>query len=801
MVQKLIASQFVRLFNNRPRNQGIKTVRFAAASLCFWVASIIAAQGVAAQEPGAAAAEYPPIETVTVTGRRISQTDIAIGLDRTSNTVAITREELLSAPSGISGLKMLASLPGFNVQTDGALGLYEFGNSVQVRAFNLGQIGFVLNGIPMGRSDPFGGSPIFRYVDNENLGSVVASPGAGDVSGPSYSTLGPIAFYNAVEPAENAGVLASLTVGDFAMERSFIRLNSGQIGGFSAYLSRSKTDSELWRGPGTIDREHYEAQARYSIGERAYLKASLVANDFFDYDSPSAPASVFADRYEFAYLPAIPESCIQADPGVFDFNGDGTIDSGDFTPLFTDGSCTRYFEDRINVRDDKLYSAGIVFELSDALAVDATWYYEDKDGFGVSPDSYRNSLARYTGQAAAGLDVVHPRGVQYGLSTVGGDRRGAVVNFSSAPGNHSIEFGAWLENETYHRTQQRLNKTGGSADGQIIADEIAYLRRRYTTTRKTLQLYISDTMRFLDDRLALKIGAKALDIDYALKGFRDFNDYAINGRPGNGPADISADYSASFLPMIGLTYDLSDGMQVFASYAESYALPQGADDIFDNALGFEAQQPQAEEAQNFEVGIRANRATYSGSAALFYTAFDNRLFEGNVFNPATEQPEAAFVNGGASTAYGIEISAVVQPEVFDNRFYINADLSWKIARLDDGFASNPPGSQLADSPELLGNIGLTWEPSSWFVANIGVQYTDRRYTDFAQQIELEAYTLATAYVDIGGPNDLGIPENLRFRVNIDNLLDEKTLPFGFTGSTFLRPLNPRTILGTVTIEF
>lgn len=102
---------------------------------------------------------------------------------------------MLSAPSGISGLKMLASLPGFNVQTDGALGLYEFGNSVQVRAFNLGQIGFVLNGIPMGRSDPFGGSPIFRYVDNENLGSVVASPGAGDVSGPSYSTLGPITFY------------------------------------------------------------------------------------------------------------------------------------------------------------------------------------------------------------------------------------------------------------------------------------------------------------------------------------------------------------------------------------------------------------------------------------------------------------------------------------------------------------------------------------------------------------------------------------------------------------------------------
>ncbi len=116
-------------------------------------------------------------ERVIITGRRLSQADESIGLDETSNTVAVTREALLSAPAGISGLKMLEQLPGFNVQTDGALGLYEFGNSVTTRAFNLQQIGFVLDGIPMGRSDAFGGSPIFRYVDNENLGAVVASPG------------------------------------------------------------------------------------------------------------------------------------------------------------------------------------------------------------------------------------------------------------------------------------------------------------------------------------------------------------------------------------------------------------------------------------------------------------------------------------------------------------------------------------------------------------------------------------------------------------------------------------------------
>ena len=116
---------------------------------------------------------------------RITDPAVAIGTDRTRNTISITREALLAAPAGISALKMLESLPGFNVQTSDALGLYEFGNSVSVRAFNYQQIGFILDGVPLGRSDQFGGSPIYRYVDNENLARVTAAQGSGDVSQPS----------------------------------------------------------------------------------------------------------------------------------------------------------------------------------------------------------------------------------------------------------------------------------------------------------------------------------------------------------------------------------------------------------------------------------------------------------------------------------------------------------------------------------------------------------------------------------------------------------------------------------------
>ena len=131
----------------KPSNRRVGLLRGAA--LTAIATTMLHVPALAQQDDEAVAVQ----DKIVVTGRRISDTDLAIGQDAASNTIAVTRDELLSAPGGISGLKMLETLPGFNVQTDGALGLYEFGNSVTVRAFNLQQIGFVLDGVPMGRSD------------------------------------------------------------------------------------------------------------------------------------------------------------------------------------------------------------------------------------------------------------------------------------------------------------------------------------------------------------------------------------------------------------------------------------------------------------------------------------------------------------------------------------------------------------------------------------------------------------------------------------------------------------------------
>jgi iron complex outermembrane receptor protein len=740
-------------------------------------------------------------EKIQVMGRRISETEVAIGTDEVTNTLAVTREALLSAPGGISGLKMLESLPGFNVQTDGALGLYEFGNSVNVRAFNLSQMGFVLNGVPMGRSDAFGGSPIFRYVDNENLASVVASPGAGDVSAPSYSTLGPIASYYSVDPSDKMGGMVSLTVGDDDLQRSFIKLETGDLNGFKAFISRSKTDSELWRGPGTIDREHIEGKAIYAFSAETSLAFSYVANDFFDYDSPSGTAATFADDYYYSYADSIPQGCISAQPEVYDFNQNGSIDQTDFTPVFTGSNCTSYYEDRVNVRDDKLYSLQLDTYLTDNLQLTGTYYFEDKAGYGVSPDTYSNTLGIYERQAAAGLDVVHPRGVQYGLSSVGGDRKGFVADFSLELENNHIEFGGWGEKDTYHRTQQRLNKTAGSADGAVIWDEVAYYRRDYTSVRETTQLYIKDTISLLNDDLKVQVGVKSLNVDYSLDGYRDYNDYEINSEAGYGPQSVGGKFSNHFLPSLGAVYTLNDTDQIFASYSQNYALPSGTDDIYDNAVSFEPETPEGEEADNYELGYRTNHETFNAALALFYTRFDNRLFASNILNPATQQPEGFYINGGASEAYGFELTGVYQPETFNKELYLNANVSYKHASLIDGFGSNAAGNKLADSPDWLMTGGITYEPTEWIVANLSAKYTSSRFTDYGETYEMDSYTTVSAYIDLGGINPFGMPENVSLRLNVDNLFDKEVLSFAFIGSAFYRPLSPRNFQASLTVAF
>lgn len=789
------------------------TVRLSSRALLLACAAGTLTPAAFAQEPVA-----DDETNITVTGRRISQSAEAIGEDKVSNVVAVTREALLSAPSGISGLKMLEQLPGFNVQTDGALGLYEFGNSVQTRAFNLDQIGFIVDGIPTGRSDAFGGSPVFRYVDNENLGVVEASVGAGEVSLPSYSTLGPVVQYNSIAPQDEMGLFVSQSFGDFDMKRTFIRASTGQVGPFRAYVSRTKLDTDLWRGAGSVDREHWEAMVHADLGGDSWARFKFVSNKFFDYDSPSlSRGQYFSSTPDLGGETGRDRGYIEVVPNTTP--GFAPVAGG---PAYSSGSYTYTYNLALNVRDDKLYGGTIHAGIADGVWAEATAYYEDKAGYGVSPDSYSNSLTQYTRQLAAGLPVNAPKGTQYGLSTVGGERYGLTSKLHWEWGVHTIETGIWAEVDKYDRTQARYNTTDGSPASAPNLNDLVYLRRDYSTERNTTQAFIRDRIALMDDSLIFDLGVKALHIDYRQTGYRDFNDYYRNAGTalapvwvaGWGPKTNNASYGDGFLPMAGILYKIDNQTQLFASYAENMALPKGMDDIFSVSLNSSAAlvpAPAPERSQNFEAGIRTNQGQFYASLAGYYTKFKNRIQSISAILPGTTNvTETFFQNVGRVTAYGAEFSGTFKPTALNGLAYFNLNATYNIAKFKDDivtatttFATD--GKYIPDSAKWVVNGGVTIEPASWLVGNFSGKYTSSRFSTFDNTpgSSVPGFTIFSAYVDIGDGFSLGPIKSMKARFNVDNIFDKDVLSFMFTsvtGDGFFRPQSPRTFQFTISGE-
>ncbi|WP_254784312.1 TonB-dependent receptor [Sphingomonas sp. OK281] len=749
---------------------------------------------------------------MVVSGRRISQADEAVGQDRITSTVAVTREALLSAPSGISGLKMLESLPGFNVQTDGALGLYEFGNSVQVRAFNLDQIGFILDGIPTGRSDAFGGSPIFRYVDNENLGIVEASPGAGGVTMPSYSSLGPIVSYRSIEPQETLGVFASQSFGDFDMKRTFVRVSTGRVGPVKAYVSRTKLDTDLWRGAGSVDREHWEALAHVDLGGSSWARFKFVSNDFFDYDSPTLSRAEYnsttpdlagnVGRYRGYYDQPLPTYA--------------PVAGG---PQYSNANYTYYYGQAINVRKDKLYGGTVHLGIADGVHAETTVYYEDKDGWGSSPDSYANTLTYYNRQRlVSGLSLTAPRGTQFGVSSLGGYRQGILQSLHADVGAHALDVGIWAEDEKYRRYQRRQNTLDGSPASDPNYDELVYARRDYTSKRATVQMYARDRIR-LTDSFSVDLGVKALDLDYQQRGYRDYADYArtVNGVnvAGWGPQYNRAHYSDYFLPTAGILFKLPDDRsQLFASYAENMAMPKGMDDIYSIAYANSAAvvaAPAPERSKNMELGVRTTQSQFFASLTGYYTKFDNRIQSITSILPGTTNvTETFYQNVGSVEAYGAELLANFKPTALRGFAYFNANVTYNHAQFQDDIVAatttyRTSGKYLPDSAKWTVSGGVTVEPTSWLVANLTGKYTSKRFSTFDNSAgsSVPGFTVFSAYADIGDGFSLGPVKNAKIRVNVDNLFDKDVLSFispAITGDGLFRPLSPRTVQLSLSVD-
>jgi iron complex outermembrane recepter protein len=133
---------------------------------------------------------------------------VVFGRGETRQVQELDQKDLAIQAPGTSPLKAIERLPSVNFQSADPFGNYEWSTRVTIRGFNQNQLGFNLDGIPLGDMT-YGnnnGLHISRAIAPENIGLTRVFQGAGSIGTQSTNNLGGTLEFFSLNPKD---VLAS----------------------------------------------------------------------------------------------------------------------------------------------------------------------------------------------------------------------------------------------------------------------------------------------------------------------------------------------------------------------------------------------------------------------------------------------------------------------------------------------------------------------------------------------------------------------------------------------------------------
>lgn len=160
--------------------------------------------------------------TPTATGSE-EQVIVVFGKGETRQVQDVTSKELLILAPGTSPLKAIEKLPSVNFQSADPFGTYEWSSRVSIRGFNQNQLGYTLDGIPLGDSS-YGnnnGLHIGRAIISDNIGVTRVSQGSGSIGTQATNNLGGTLEFFSADNSDGFGVDANLTYGSENTMRAF----------------------------------------------------------------------------------------------------------------------------------------------------------------------------------------------------------------------------------------------------------------------------------------------------------------------------------------------------------------------------------------------------------------------------------------------------------------------------------------------------------------------------------------------------------------------------------------------------
>ncbi|MBB3862233.1 iron complex outermembrane receptor protein [Novosphingobium hassiacum] len=724
---------------------------------------------------------------------------VVLGQGQTRQVQELSTAELTILASGTSPLKAIEKLPSVNFQSADAFGNYEWSTRITIRGFNQNQLGFNLDGIPLGDMS-YGNSNglhISRAISPENIGVTRVSQGSGSITAQSTNNLGGTLEFFSVDPKDVLGADFSASYGSANTWRGFARVGLGTADGARAFASVQYQDGDKWKGDGKQRTLMVNAKGIVPLGNDVELDGTISYSDRAEQDYQDLSlAQLNRLGYDWDnfgpsnYALAIKVADIAANRG----------DSGT-TPL-NPAAGTTYpapittaddaYYDASGLRKDTLASLGLTVPFADTAVFKVKGYYHENDGQGTWGSPYVNS----------------PSGVPMALRTTEYDikRKGVFASISNTYGANNLTVGGWYEKNDFIQSRKFYgyeSRTNPGRDHLKFQSNPIFTQWSIAFETDTIQYYVNDDINLGD-----------LKVNLGWKGFSvDTNAFALVNTSGLATGDIKVE--DWFQPHVGLNYKLGGGVEAFAGFTQvtrAFQASATSGPFSTSQAGFNKIKGtlKPESSDTYEAGLRYSTGIINASLAGYYVKFRDRLL---VLPTSVGIVGSANVlqNVGSVRALGLEAALDVK---LPGGFGAFASYSYNDTTYRDDVTITTgavptvlptAGKSVVDTPKHLLHGELSYDSDTAF-GRIGVNYMSKRYFTYLNDMSVPGRALVDATV--GYRLDIGQRQPVELQLNAVNLFDKRYVAtigsngFGFSGDNqTLLAAAPRQVFVTLKAGF
>jgi iron complex outermembrane recepter protein len=738
---------------------------------------------------GAFAAEADA-ETIAADTADTAETDggeiMVYGKGEVRQVTEIGAEDIQLTTAGSSPFIALRKLPGVNFQSADPFGTYEWSTRITLRGFNQNQLGFTLDGVPLGDMS-YGntnGLHISRSIIADNIGQTRVSQGAGALGTASTSNLGGTIEFFSRDPQDELNVAGNATYGDSNTFRVYGTLDTGDLGGFKAYISAAHIDAEKWKGFGTQRSTQVNAKLVADVSpsttftafvnfsdrkENDYQDLSLEMIDRLGYDwdniSDDWPLAV-----RLAFIGAN-RSAASLPGGTGVVVGPNTFGTTFPAPITSIDDA--YF-DAAGLRRDWLASGRIDQQFGNAVTVGLQGYYHTNKGQGSWITPY----------------VASPGGVPLSFRTTEYEieRIGVLGDLVAELGAHTVRVNLWYENNDFE--QARRFYTMGNSQTVPATTALTYQSNPFFTqwnnayNTRTFQYAVQDQWD-VSDAFTVTAGFKGQSVKLEAT--------AINPTPG--PLALGEiEGEDFFLPQVGVLYKLGGGNEIFASFTQNqraFTAAATTGPFATSAAGFDALRDRIkpETTDTYEVGFRFGEGQLTGVIAGYLVNFQNRLLA-IPQGPGILGNAPLLSNVGDVRSIGAEIGLQWQPvdsfTVTGSYAYNENTYRDDVINQSGDLVQATKGRTVVDSPESIANLELAYDDGQ-FYARGNANYTSERFFTYSNDRSVEGRVLVDGLIGFRLQSDNRFLDGLAIEGTVTNLFDEEYVGtigsngFGFSG--------------------